>query len=93
MSQHTPGPWEAYQLEGREGSDFWWICAGNKNGWRGDSYMEVSGHIGEANARLIAAAPEMLLALRAVVEAIEWRVNMPDMLRALQRIITKAEGR
>lgn len=46
-----------------------------------------------ANARLIAAAPEMLLALRAVVEAIEWRVNMPDMLSALQRIITKAEGR
>ena len=90
MSQHTPGPWEAYQLEGREGSDFWWICAGNKNGWRGDSYMEVSGHIGEANARLIAAAPEMLAALRSIMDG---GIADPAQVLIAHAAIAKAEGR
>lgn len=96
MSQHTPGPWGAYQLKGHEGSDFWWISAGNRNGWKGASYMQVSGQIGEANARLIAAAPELLEALEQAADYLaeffeEGREHR--VIKLADAAIAKAEGR
>ncbi len=57
MSKHTPGPWA--QNEDR-------VESANEHGWINDGWI-VAGCAGPdayANARLIAAAPEMLEALR-----------------------------
>lgn len=60
--KHTPGPWAAEPMTGRGA----WIKAENGT-WTalscGDTDLEA-----EANARLIAAAPELL----AAVKALEW---------------------
>lgn len=53
MSKHTPGPWETFK-----GQDGWGIV-----GLCGGYYGELS----EANARLIAAAPELLEALHGLL--------------------------
>lgn len=73
-SKHTLGPWEVVRHgdDGRpnpEGGTYWVMpVAGHGSGWVGDdSYLSVcvgSGPDAPANARLIAAAPEMKEALK-----------------------------
>ncbi len=63
---HTEGPWEVLQpCSGATDSDDerLWICAGEKLVAR----VGFLGREREANAHLIAAAPEMLAALERVV--------------------------
>lgn len=57
MSKHTPGPWHYYKCQ----------C---KNPVCNQHTISVQRSVGfeEADARLIAAAPEMLEALRAMLE-------------------------
>lgn len=64
MSKHTTGPWryEAYS----EGSKFMKIYCHNSK-YEGDN---LRGYCGEANARLIAAAPDLLEALQAIVKSL-----------------------
>lgn len=57
---HTPGPWEC--RKSRQEGMYQVIC--------GNFY--VQGLIGEANARLIAAAPALLEALEEVLEIDEF---------------------
>jgi hypothetical protein len=61
MSKHTPGPWrfEPHSV----GSNYMLIYCSNTPG-EGDN---VRGYCGAANARLIAAAPDMLDALLAML--------------------------
>lgn len=64
MSKHTPGPWYADKLQDRN--------AYNIFQYGGTSALLTIGGIGsdvEANARLIAAAPDMLNALKLIVES------------------------
>ena len=58
MSAHTPGPWTVVAID--------WAETGNAR-------FEIKGirRTGMADARLIAAAPEMLAALQAVLAEIE----------------------
>lgn len=68
-AQHTPGPW---QVEARKGET--WVC-------RSDS--AVLARLGaakeiRANARLIAAAPELLEAVRALMSDIEQGADPSD---------------
>lgn len=61
MSGHTPGPWRLCydgQIDGPDGKR---ICAFD---W--DSYKEFNASNNAANARLIAAAPELLELLKGV---------------------------
>ena len=92
MSAHTPRPWSCSGRKGwydicgdvSSGSDEKWIC-------------EVAGH---ANARLIAAAPDLLAALKAFTDAfpdlIEYETDAPEVLASLAKqvaaAIAKAEG-
>ena len=71
ISQHTPGPW--FVTRDMEDDDFAAICTGARDGpeWHGLARVVVrmSEDVldlpeGVANARLIAAAPELLDALR-----------------------------
>ena len=66
MAEHTPGPWHASSYDGWE--------------WEGHCIRDAHGQIiaklalnvpGDANVRLIAAAPELLAALRVVMEHVD----------------------
>lgn len=99
MSKHTPGPW-ALNLGKLEGL---WHKSGN--GWRmlcwveedknGDLTETIGFRSGEADMRLIAAAPDLLEALE---RSLSWLSSYPGngALAAYDQArtaIAKAEGR
>lgn len=71
--KHTPGPWE--QRDGDfvfvEGDISKLICDIRGWGWLQQMGYEEAGKVRIANAKLIAAAPEMFEALRLAKEEIE----------------------
>ena len=87
VTKHTPGPWTAEPPSEREYRRCWSI-------WPTDA----SGHVAhitqssrdESNARLIAAAPELLDALRLVL-AHDGALTGADWT-AIRAAIAKAEG-
>lgn len=100
MSKHTPGPWEID----------WYICReGEKELWRvprsiGPAYTDHNHWAGsyitadKADAHLIAAAPDLLEALKSLVKVTSWICENSygdDMDAAFQQAraaIAKAEG-
>ena len=68
MSKHTPGPWFIERRTNDGGTTHHSITASEGIGWANDRYMSVSGCIDEHDARLIAAAPELLEACSAMIE-------------------------
>lgn len=88
MSPHTPGPWSVVD---DPQSDYVDIVA--KYGYGAVCRVERS-EVGLYNARLIAAAPDLLAALNAAVAALNeyvWRVTpQPDAQQEAQR--TMAQG-
>jgi hypothetical protein len=96
-TNHTPGPWVA-----ERNSHYWHIrpvsgtppfigdvCASNPE--------DADSGLQEANARLVAAAPELLEALKNLVSIpafnVLLRVNGGHQLRKACEAIDKAEGR
>jgi len=107
-AKHTPGPWTAAILAEplhkipeyvadciREsgGRDFRFVAASDAKG-QCDICHVGNGSAGKANARLIAAAPDLLEACKAVMEMrivqVEDEEGEIEMCRAA---IAKAEGR
>jgi hypothetical protein len=103
---HTPGPWLRESEINSEGSD--WILVTKDYAeivdLRLDDGLVVSEQEQEANARLIAAAPELLAALRFVLPTLENAarhgtidadgVNLElEAAREVAEAIAKAEGR
>ena len=100
-TEHTPGPWQAqdYWIIGCV-EDSWDIMAGADTAcpWRVAKVFRS-----EANARLIAAAPEMYEALPDLSHVISWLQNGCDPIKAadelqvyqerIDRAKTKAEGK
>jgi hypothetical protein len=100
MSRHTPGPWTLRRLEDT-------FTLGGENVLNhqrivGDGLSPGIVFMGiaecEANARLIAAAPDLLAALREIAVDIlpEFLRDHPGSYRAVQSLhaaIAKAEGR
>ena len=91
---HTPGPWDIQDPLGG-GSRNKWIYAD------GLFIAEVDGEReeAEANGRLIAAAPDLLAALKDAVEYIELQLECSGedtgegaMIRLFQKAIAEAEG-
>jgi hypothetical protein len=84
---HTPGPWFASGTDVKPLGDRPFIC------WTGTPERDLSE--AQANARLIAAAPDMLAALEAFVgsrkgDGMGWTL---DSLEALAReALAKAKG-
>lgn len=82
MSSYTPGPWRPYAESSRE----WCIDAEDQ----GIACTET-----EANARLIAAAPDLVEALKFVCAAIHNRSSLEHLERVAglcERTIAKAEA-
>ena len=88
MSKHTPGPWrfEPHSVD----SNYMLIYCSNTPG-EGDN---VRGYCGAANARLIAAAPDLLEALRQMCDRWEPDCDGADrrMWKAAHAAIAKATG-
>jgi hypothetical protein len=93
-TQHTPGPWQAHRLD-----DF--SSAVHSRAWEGDPSklsvcdghsVEVTSKQHEADARLIAAAPELLAALRRAEHAMSVvaAVGISEALEVVRAAIQKA---
>lgn len=85
---HTPGPWRVAQINA---TDKPWAVIGQ--GPHGDEI--VAGYLRtEADARLIAAAPDMLAALQVLLASASYSTDAMDAAEAQARAaIAKAEGR
>lgn len=92
MSAHTPGPWEVRLTAGSDEHRQWvdGIYSGDELVVDNDHW-----HLRNADARLIAAAPEMLDALRQFVYSMEHddKAEIQNALHSACEAITKAEGR
>lgn len=89
---HTPGPWKV----GRHlGSRTEVRLIHHDAGDHGQGVPIIEGAVSEANARLIAAAPDMFAALESIAEGCAFPAD--DVQRAIRRralaAIDKAEGR
>lgn len=97
-TKHTAGPWTYQDRGGREG----WLVVDpqSDNGdiiaqVDPDNIMEDLGYSNEANARLIAAAPELLSALVDLLDACPASCEdrrLMDAQRAAERVIRKVNG-
>lgn len=104
MSGHTPGPWSLDETD--------WPLIVNGPNYRESNYVALvercranreaayPGDMARANARLIAAAPDMLAELRETVAALRYHLKhgtlesaVIDRLPHLDAAIAKAEGR
>jgi len=102
---HTPGPWTVGGQSDNPGEAEEIAAADRVIAWTADSYDydDDEGHITQedrANARLIAAAPELLAALRSAVTILSgWECTHKaddgdtETVRLCKAAIAKAEGR
>lgn len=84
--KHTPGPWSVYEADDGD----WHVVAGD------DGELEIAGFVdgGEANARLIAAAPDLLAIARAWLKLHSGKHTAEDLFNLAGRthdVIEKAE--
>lgn len=83
MTQHTPGPWKVhgYHILGED------LCA------VAEVYTAEDIPTEDANARLIAAAPQLLCALETLLQAFECGDYYNDVITDLAKeAIAKAKG-
>jgi hypothetical protein len=84
QTTHTPGPWELRQ----SGRDYWFID--HEQGGESYTLTKLENWTNEADARLIAAAPDLLAALQKIdanaAESVEW------IRRVAREAISKATG-
>ena len=89
--QHTPGPWFVT-------SDASTVYEKDELGCRADTICRLVGNpFAAGNARLIAAAPELLDALEALMVTIDAQINAglrwdPETVVATRAAIAKARG-
>lgn len=96
-AKHTPGPWEASIQRSKDGRDLGWIVehVNGRIGWASLAYAHANKEADEAdpareaNARLIAAAPELLEALMDCREALR-RAGATGELAVVDAAIEKA---
>jgi hypothetical protein len=90
MAEHTPAPWRnaCFQVYGPKGEKLCHTGGGNLPPSRSDE--------SEANARLIAAAPDLLIACKRLLEVEPPRLitgEERETFRLASAAIAKAEGR
>lgn len=100
MSGHTPGPWttKRAQLPVDGAFDHAIIASGTVIAEAFGRSGVTIYHDSEANARLIAAAPDLLAACRQALASLEWTgigdvPSVRTVEREIRAAIAKAEGR
>jgi len=78
IAKHTPGPWQIRRSSGRPYQIEAPAAVGNKNVTNWGGISRRTSPEGEANARLIAAAPELLSMLEAALGALEGAAKEVD---------------
>ena len=97
MSKHTPGPWKAKKWVGTDlydDPDRPFVEVGNVH-WSPKNWKPAAAIKQTANARLIAAAPELLEALEATVSLLEKLGHFSDnslTVAVARAVIAKARG-
>jgi hypothetical protein len=92
MSKHTKGPWTAHIQRSKNQDDLGWIIehANGRIGWASLAYADTNKEASqddparEANARLIAAAPDLLALVKELREYVfvmkgaghEWPIRL-----------------
>lgn len=99
MSKHTPGPWKDGPVFNKDGRGIFFTDTSKPGKWQ---RRVDGGHCGTfdvADARLIAAAPDLLRELEHLVRLLEpaisdGRVSVPGLatLNGARAAIAKAEG-
>lgn len=98
MSAHTPGPWKALKATVRGETTEWFVTDDDDEGVAviASCVTDKTGEPSEANARLIAAAPELLEALEGLCGLAELRPgHLQDYkaaVAAARAAIAKAKG-
>ena len=88
MTKHTPGPWHWSRDTMENRCD---ITLDSED--TGYSILYCCKKPREPNARLIAAAPDLLEALEAALRKIEWILPVEwDVMRQINAAIAKAKG-
>jgi hypothetical protein len=85
---HTPGPWDWATL----GNDIGIMATGDEPFCRLRTREETYDQA-LADAKLIAAAPELLAALKVVAGSENWRCSADEEWDIVNAAIAKAEGR
>ena len=88
MSPHTPGPWRVVEEDLRGGRHYSIAANAMPDGYVMDGIHEDDN--GEANATLMAAAPDLLAALEYVMSA--HGEQLDDAFDKAQRAIARAKG-
>lgn len=92
-TQHTPGPWNAVIPENAEAADYI-SCGAYRVLDTGIGSCAISWEEHVANLKLIAAAPDMAEALKAVTNNMEndegFTTIFPDQLKAIRAALAKA---
>ena len=105
-AKHTPGPWKVRKGFSSGEYEVYPTRPGEKPGFKGARWADVAtvseasrGESARANARLIAAAPELLDALECIKSAWEAHDDTPkatkvllDEVQASFSLIAKAKG-
>lgn len=91
MTKHTPGPWEF--LPGRDPHDNVFTVGRPHRRIASVFAAEETDNENAANARLIAAAPKMLAALKWVADSASREGDEFGMWAAVDAAIDKAEGK
>jgi hypothetical protein len=90
---HTKGPWKVAQPQGAFGYE---VIAEHETDW--PLICQMTPYLSRrpasaANARLIAAAPEMLAALKAIAEMDIGEKMSATTRQMIDRLLTRIEGR
>jgi len=87
-TQHTPGPWQIGNFDPNTVFD----CDGEKRGCSPIATMQGTAAERKANARLIAAAPDLLDALVKMLDVWEHGGTTPYPIAEARAAIKKATG-
>lgn len=94
-TKHTPGPWRAHSNLQMKHDGFSHVISSDHPSVGSWSIAMIGTHDGieyaTANAQLIAAAPDLLNACKAMLEAWECRCESAGIVK-IQEAIKKAEG-
>lgn len=92
--KHTPGPWSYRENPEPNGKWDWWVDNAHDRKTNGMPIANVfTYHEGEANARLIAAAPDLYKAVKdAVYEKFYYEGVSADTIAEFKNIIERIEN-
>lgn len=93
MNKYTRGPWKAGRLPARVGDGFGY--GGESTVILGDGLVIILESGREADAKLIAAAPDLLEALKDILEytsEMDGHEDWPPLRSAARAAIVKAKG-